>query len=76
MKFKLFPFAFAAGKVVADEGWPVTLWVDTHPLNFVGVMAVEPLRLGDLELAQHGLQILVAMDDFFHLHEIINKKYD
>ena len=76
MKFALFPFTLCTLRVVAGERWLFTFRVDAHPPNLVGILAVESLGLGDLELAQHSLQILIAMHDFLHLHEIIDKKYD
>ena len=76
MIFASIPLAFVAFRVIADESWPITFWVDAHPPNLVRVLAFESLRLTNLELAQQSLKALIAMDGFLHLHETINKNYE
>ena len=64
MSFPILSLALVAVRVVADEGWSFAFGVDAHPPDLVGVLAVEPLGLGDLELAQHGLQTGIAVENF------------
>ena len=39
----------------------VAVWIDTHPLDLLGTLVAQSLRLGHLELAQHGLQAGIAV---------------
>ena len=68
MHFSLFSFTLLAGKVAADEGWAVAVCVYAHPLELLGALAAQSLRLGHLELAQQGLQAGITVDDLLDLH--------
>ena len=60
-------FLPSGGKVAADEGWAVAVWVNAHPLELL-VAGSAVLRLDDLELPQRGIQGGIAVDSLLNLH--------
>ena len=69
MLFPILSFAVGASNVAADEGGLLTIRVDTHPLDLLGVAALELFWLVDLEPAQHGLEVGVVVTDFCSVHK-------
>ena len=61
-------FTVTTGKVIADRGWAGAVGVYANPFNLLAALAEEPLKLGDLEIAQHGLLASIVMGEVVNLH--------
>ena len=68
-------FALFAMDIRTDERYFLTFGVDAHPLDGLGVVAVESLGLADVEKGEHCLELSIPVASFFHFNKISDKKY-
>ena len=61
-------FTVTTGKIIADWGWAGAIGVYAHSFNLLTALAEEPLKLGDLEIAQHGLLASIVVGEIVNLH--------